>query len=321
LFSIVVPVLNEEANIPTLARSVSMQTYRPIELLIVDDGSTDRSVQLVRHFATKFGERDFGIILIEEEQCGHRARGPAFARNLGIDRARGSYVLLVDADVMLSDPTILEELHVAFGENRVAGFRTKVPVDTWLEYNLMLDVGAPPFSSKSWSCLAFERNLLVSFKFDPSLGVGEDKDLMDRLSRAGLLKPSIIQAAGSIHLAHTLREFRLQKRWQGRSFFPWLMKHHSLGDLLNLAPAVPFALLAVQVIAYPIFGVLAVPLTAAFLTIPLTSFWISPARSMRRMIYLMCVRYVYGSFFFIAGLVQSAIEFTRTRSINPSRIT
>jgi glycosyltransferase involved in cell wall biosynthesis len=321
LFSIVVPILNEEENIPALLKSVFMQTYRPLELLMVDGGSTDRSVQLVRDFAAEFNETKFRIMLVEQQQYGHCARGPAFARNLGIDIARGLYVLLIDADAILSDPTILEELQVALGESHVAGFRAKVPVDTWLEYNLMLDEGDPPFRSKNWSHLAFRRNILDSFRFDASLGVGEDKDLLDRLSKAGLLKPIIIQATGSTHLVHTLREFRVQKQWHGRTVLLWLKKHHSLGDLLRLAPAVPFALLAIQVVAYPIFGILAVPLTAVFLAIPLASFWISPVRSMRRMVYLMCVRYVYGSFFFIAGLVESTIQLIRKRSIDPSRIT
>jgi len=53
LFSIVIPALNEEEHIEHLLRSIYEQDYRPIEVIVVDDGSTDATKQIVKKFCIK----------------------------------------------------------------------------------------------------------------------------------------------------------------------------------------------------------------------------------------------------------------------------
>lgn len=85
--SVVIPLYNAEKYINETIASVLAQSYRDFELIIVDDGSTDESIELCRQF------RDPRLRLISQEN-----RGLAGARNTGIHHARGRYVALLDAD-------------------------------------------------------------------------------------------------------------------------------------------------------------------------------------------------------------------------------
>lgn len=85
--SVIIPLYNTEKYIKETIASVLAQSYRDFELIIVDDGSTDESVELCRQF------RDPRLRLISQEN-----RGLAGARNTGIHHARGCYVALLDAD-------------------------------------------------------------------------------------------------------------------------------------------------------------------------------------------------------------------------------
>jgi len=85
--SIVMPLYNTEDYVSTAIQSVLAQTFDDFELIIVDDGSTDGSVEICRRF------RDKRIRLIRQ-----RNRGLAGARNTGIRNAMGNYIALLDAD-------------------------------------------------------------------------------------------------------------------------------------------------------------------------------------------------------------------------------
>ncbi len=87
--SIIVPVYNEENNISTCISSIQKQTYKDIEIIIIDDGSTDGSYEICR----KIADTDNRIILIHKEN-----EGQGIARNLGIKISKGKYIGFVDAD-------------------------------------------------------------------------------------------------------------------------------------------------------------------------------------------------------------------------------
>ena len=84
LVSVVMPAHDEEAFIAEALRSVLAQTYRPVEVIVVDDGSHDRTAEI----AAAHGVR----LLCQEHQ------GPAAARNAGLAVAAGSYWTIFDAD-------------------------------------------------------------------------------------------------------------------------------------------------------------------------------------------------------------------------------
>jgi glycosyltransferase involved in cell wall biosynthesis len=92
LVSGVLIFLNAEAFLEEAIESVLVQTCNDWELLLVDDGSTDRSTSIARRYA----EQDERIIYLEHH--GHMNRGKSTSRNLGLQRARGEYVAFLDAD-------------------------------------------------------------------------------------------------------------------------------------------------------------------------------------------------------------------------------
>jgi glycosyltransferase involved in cell wall biosynthesis len=85
--SVVMPVYNVETYVAEAVQSVLNQTFEDFELLIVDDGGSDRSFAICEAFA------DPRISIIQQ-----RNRGLAGARNTGIAQARGDYVALLDSD-------------------------------------------------------------------------------------------------------------------------------------------------------------------------------------------------------------------------------
>ena len=87
--TVVVPCYNAEATIAATLTSVQAQTLPDLEVLVIDDGSRDRSREIVRWL----GENDGRIRLIEQENS-----GPSVARNRGVDLASGAYIAFLDAD-------------------------------------------------------------------------------------------------------------------------------------------------------------------------------------------------------------------------------
>lgn len=114
LVSIIVPVYNAGKWIEDTILSVRSQTYRDWELILVDDGSTDNSVEEIRRFMTD-GEDRIRLIDAGAKNC-----GAAHARNRGVEEAKGRYICYIDADDLWS-PDKLEK-QIAFMEENDAAF-------------------------------------------------------------------------------------------------------------------------------------------------------------------------------------------------------
>lgn len=99
LVSVIVPVYNVEKYVGDCIESLIRQSYKNIEIILVDDGSTDSSGQLCDVYATK----DIRIKVIHKENG-----GLSDARNAGIDSARGVYYSFVDGDDFLAKDAILK---------------------------------------------------------------------------------------------------------------------------------------------------------------------------------------------------------------------
>ena len=93
LVSIILIFLNEAEFLTEAIESVLTQTYEHWELLLVDDGSSDRSSDLAREFASKYPAQIHYI-----EHLNHQNKGMSASRNLGIARAKGEYIAFIDGD-------------------------------------------------------------------------------------------------------------------------------------------------------------------------------------------------------------------------------
>ncbi len=92
--SVIIPVYNVQEYLEECLQSVVAQTLRPRELLLVNDGSTDRS----RAICASFAEKHSWIRLIDQENQGQSA-----ARNTGLDHATGDYIAFIDSDDHVSE--------------------------------------------------------------------------------------------------------------------------------------------------------------------------------------------------------------------------
>lgn len=101
LISVVIPVYNIESYIANSIESIQNQTYSNLEIILVDDGSTDSSKEVCR----KYSEKDERVICLSKENG-----GPSSARNEGIDFANGEYLFFVDGDDYIA-PKTLETLY------------------------------------------------------------------------------------------------------------------------------------------------------------------------------------------------------------------
>ncbi|TMS92555.1 glycosyl transferase [Pseudoalteromonas sp. S201] len=93
LISVIIPLYNAENYILETLESVKSQTYQNIELIIVDNASTDNSLLLVREFINSLSHSNVKVI-----ECEVNSGGPAKPRNLGIDLAEGEFIAFLDSD-------------------------------------------------------------------------------------------------------------------------------------------------------------------------------------------------------------------------------
>lgn len=106
--SIVMPVYNGAKYLKKSLESVDNQTFKDLELICVDDGSTDDSLKLLNDFKNDY---DFLVVISQKNQ------GSGKARNTGIQNAKGDYIAFLDADDIFIDSDALERMHEIACEN------------------------------------------------------------------------------------------------------------------------------------------------------------------------------------------------------------
>lgn len=104
LVSIIVPIYNAEKYLDSCIQSVLKQTYTNWELILIDDGSTDKSGRI----AEEYGFADERITVFHQKNL-----GVSLARNQGIDEATGNYVVFLDADDELIEDCLAKTVNIA----------------------------------------------------------------------------------------------------------------------------------------------------------------------------------------------------------------
>lgn len=188
LVSAIIPARDAELHLSRAVESALAQTYAPLEVIVIDDGSRDTTYEL----AARYGERLHLIRL-------PRPLGPAGARNVGIEAASGTYVAFLDADdEWLPDKTarqvavIESAADMTFVSCRAAFVseapgapmlvnQSRTPVKGYDAWKVLL---AYPFVSTP-TVLARRDAVLRAGLFNPALPTAEDQDLWIRLARLG----------------------------------------------------------------------------------------------------------------------------------------
>lgn len=124
LISVIIPIYNTENYLKECLDSVCAQTYEKLEIILINDGSTDRSEQICKKYASK----DNRIKVISKKNG-----GISDARNVGIDISHGNWLVFVDSDDVLCDDAI----EVLYQTAKSQG--TKMVVGDYQEFETYVD--------------------------------------------------------------------------------------------------------------------------------------------------------------------------------------
>lgn len=192
LLSIIVPVLNGASTLPTALKSVLQQSGAELQIILVDDGSTDDSVTVARQLVPN-------SLCVQQEN-----RGPSAARNCGLAQAQGEFISFLDADDYWPAGRI--EHHLAlFRQNPAAD----LVIGATQMVRLVVDAGAAapilpaPLIQQNLGAVTCRRRVFESVGvFNETLRIGEDKEWFQRAFAAKLA----IEMSRNVALVYQLRE-------------------------------------------------------------------------------------------------------------------
>jgi glycosyltransferase involved in cell wall biosynthesis len=228
--SVIIPTKNEGQAIHECLSSIYNQSLQPLEVIIVDGGSTDNTLKEASQFPVK--------ILTETKPS-----SLPNARNVGAKNAKGDIILIIDADVILEKNCLSNAVKYFEDSNIIAVVPSEQKVAHSHLEKIQMDwdhgsanpfkpgIGIPAFAE------FFRRTVFEKIEFDPRLGYGEDQDFQQRFKKIYGLSAKIIYASDSqlsAHYSHTLKELQTQYTWYGRTFRRYLLKSFSISPLMNL---------------------------------------------------------------------------------------
>ena len=111
LVSVIVPAYNEERTLEKCLTSIQEQTYRNIELIVVDDGSKDGTSRIAKKYAD--------IFLVQKHE------GPGIARNKAAKIAKGEILVFIDADIYLDKDYVKDIINPILNDNAIATYTTE----------------------------------------------------------------------------------------------------------------------------------------------------------------------------------------------------
>lgn len=178
--SIVIPIFNKEKFLNRCIDSVINQTYRNIEIILVNDGSTDNSLNICNEY------KKYNNIKVINKENG----GVSDARNVGIENSNGEYITFIDPDDCVSE-TYIENLY-----KRIIKYRADIAIENPIKYrngeeihrNIKIDddiilekkdqflielFNAKYFHNTCWGKI-YNNQLVKKVKFDINMSIGED---------------------------------------------------------------------------------------------------------------------------------------------------
>ena len=184
MISVVIPLYNAEKTLEACVNSVLSQSLQPTEILLVDDGSTDGTVEAAERICKEFQR----VRLIQQEHA-----GTSSTRNRGLQEAKSEWVLLLDADDQLVEDALLaltenlgDTIDACYGRILRGNERKKhsngSPLWLFDTSELLNKALANPTDMLTVHGWVFRRSVYIErgIFFDPGLRMGEDSDWLLR---------------------------------------------------------------------------------------------------------------------------------------------
>ncbi len=184
-FSVIIPLYNKEHYIISTLESVLNQTYNFFEIIIINDGSTDKSLEMLQPFT-----REERLRIINKRNSGVSA-----SRNLGIEIAQYEWIAFLDGDDLWDKDYLLEanRMIVTYPEATIIGmnydctipfvnkaYKTEGYIENYFKINLQEYL----FNSSS---VIIKKGSFVNEKFRTDLSIGEDIEMWHRLAKNNII--------------------------------------------------------------------------------------------------------------------------------------
>ena len=173
-YSFIVPVYNTEKYLKKCLDSLVNQTYKDFEIIVVNDGSTDKSSNIISKYQKKYKN----IIVIDKEN-----EGLSMARNRGVQKSSGKYIIFVDSDDYVSNK-LLEEVDKKIDDSDILRFQIATEDEEYTKINEYHEEGFESmcgydafkylssyhFVEPAW-CNVIRKNYYIENKFSFKKGV------------------------------------------------------------------------------------------------------------------------------------------------------
>ncbi len=253
--SLVIPMKNESDSLVLLIESIEEQSYQPAEIVLVDGGSTDQTIEIAEHLASK----NTKIKLIKTPEA-----SPGKGRNIGIENARNEWIALTDAGITLEkdwlEQLVAKVLEAPETEIVYGNYAPKI--NSFFERIATLAY-VPPQSENVIRGITIASYLMKKKVWEtgggfPDLRAAEDLAFMERAESAGF-KSAIAPEAMVFwqlrpNFLSTFQKFTLYSKhnvWAGRAW-DW---HYGVAKQYLFV--VPFVVLAILHSPFWLFGFLA----------------------------------------------------------------
>lgn len=223
LVSVVIPAYNEEKEIGECLSSLSKQSYSKKEIIVVDDGSTDKTAEIASSFKN--------VRLVKGQH-----KGPGTARNLGVKHAKGKIIVLVDADMTfdrnyikeLISPILAGEAYGTEDGKQIASNPGNVWSQCWGTY---FKEYINPSEGQIFRAI-LKKNFVKMGGFDPAYGYADDLTFYYKYKATSLRVPKAICYHKN---PASFKEVYKQSRWIGASIQSILVQNRVLNKFTPLA--------------------------------------------------------------------------------------
>ena len=198
LVSVIIPVYNTAEYLPRCLESILSNTYSNLELICINDGSTDNSLNVLNYYANL----DSRIIVINQQNSGVSA-----SRNVGLDHASGEYIAFIDSDDWIhscyfeqlmqiqafsNTDIVICDIESVYNSSEGPESAAALTCNKNVEILSMEDVLRGGFLKHSVVSRIYRKSIISSLRFDSHLSWGEDTSFNFKVlsDNEGLLCPS-----------------------------------------------------------------------------------------------------------------------------------